>query len=92
MKKILLASATAISLAVVGFSSSANAACYWNGYNWDCTAPQAYQQPYTYQYGYQPYYGYGYTQAQPYYYGQYPQWAPTDTRYPGPKAGGGQGY
>ena len=91
MKKILLGAAAAISVAVVGFSGSADAACYWSGYNWDCAAPQAYQPPYTYQSGYQPYYDYGYTRAQPDYYGQYPQWAPT--RYPGPKAGGsGGGY
>lgn len=91
MKKVFLASAVAIvAVGAVAFSGSANAACYWNGYNWDCTAPQAYQQPGTYQYGYQPSYGYGYTPQQQVYYGQYPQW--NSAPYPGPKASGGHGY
>ena len=59
MKKTLLgAAAAAIAVAAVAFSGSANAACYWNGYNWNCASPQVYYQPYPYQYGYQPYYGY----------------------------------
>jgi hypothetical protein len=88
MKKILLGSASALAVAVIAFSGPASAACSWNGYNWDCASPQAYNQPYAYQGGYQPYYGYA--QPQPYYYGQYPQW--DSTRYPGPKAGAGRGY
>ena len=86
MKKTLLATAAAIALAAVAFSSSANAACYWNGYNWNCASPQVYYQPYTYQYGYQPYYGY----SQPDSYGRYSYWNPS--RYPGPRASGGSGY
>ena len=70
MKKILLGGAVAIAVAAVTFSGSANAACYWNGYNWNCASPQAYYQPYTYQYGYQPYYGY----SQPNSYGPYSHW------------------
>src|ERR1700719_3333332 len=58
MKKTLLGAAAAIAVAAVAFSGSANAACYWNGYNWNCASPQIYYQPHTYQYGYQPYYGY----------------------------------
>ena len=58
MKKTLLGAAAAIAVAAVAFSGSANAACYWNGYNWNCASPQVYYQPYPYQYGYQPYYGY----------------------------------
>ena len=42
MKKILLGAAGAIAVAAVTFSGSANAACYWNGYNWNCASPQAY--------------------------------------------------
>jgi hypothetical protein len=86
MKKTLLGTAAAIALAAVAFSSSANAACYWNGYNWNCASPQVYYQPYTYQYGYQPYYGY----SQPDSYGRYSYWNPS--RYPGPRASGGSGY
>jgi hypothetical protein len=52
MKMTLLGTAAAIALAAVAFSASANAACYWNGYNWNCASPQVYYQPYTYQYGY----------------------------------------
>ena len=90
MKKIILASAAAIAIAVVGFSGPANAACYWNGYVWDCAAPQAFRQPYNaYQYGHQPQSYYGYAQPQGAYHGQYPQW--NSTRYPGPRAGGGSG-
>jgi hypothetical protein len=33
MKKILLGAAAAIAVAAVTFSGSANAACYWSGYN-----------------------------------------------------------
>jgi hypothetical protein len=86
MKKILLGAAAAIAIAAVGFSGSASAACYWNGYNWNCPSPQGYYQPYTYQYGYQPYYGY----SQPDYYGSYSHWNPS--RYPGPPAGGHGSY
>ena len=90
MKKMLLAGAAAISIAVVGFAGPANAACYWTGYNWDCAAQRAYQQPYNaYQYAPQPQSYYGYAQPHYGYYGQYPQW--NSTRYPGPRAGGG-GY
>jgi hypothetical protein len=86
VKKILLGAAAAIAVAAVTFSGSANAACYWNGYNWNCASPQAYYQPYTYQYGYQPYYGY----SQPNSYGPYSHWNPS--RYPGPPAGGHGSY
>jgi hypothetical protein len=58
LKKTLLGTAAAIALAAIAFSGPANAACYWNGYNWNCPPPQVYYQPSTYQYGYQPYYGY----------------------------------
>jgi hypothetical protein len=86
MRKILVGAAAVVAVTMVTFSGSANAACAWSGYNWDCRSQQSYYQPDTYQYGQQPYYGYGYTQSQPAYYGQYQQWSPT--RYPGPKAGG----
>jgi hypothetical protein len=45
-----------------------------------------YYQPYPYQYGYQPYYGY----SQPESYGSYSYWNPS--RYPGPRASGHGGY
>jgi hypothetical protein len=48
MKKTLLGAAAAIGVAAVAFSGSANAACYWNGYNWNCASPQVYYQPYPY--------------------------------------------
>ena len=51
---MLLGTAAAIAIAAVGFSGSANAACYWNGYNWNCASPQVYYPPYAYQ----SYYGY----------------------------------
>lgn len=89
MKKILAGAAAVLAVSIITFSGPASAACAWNGYNWDCTSPQTYYQPYTYQYAPQPYYGYGYTQPQPAYYGQYPQWG--SSRYPGPRASGG-GY
>ena len=87
MRKILLGGAAAISLAVAAVSGPANAACTWNGYNWDCAAPQAYYPPYAYQYAQPPYYGYA--QTRPDDYGQYPQW--NSTRYPGPRISGGRG-
>jgi hypothetical protein len=95
MKKTLLGTAAAIAVAAVAFSSSANAACYWNGYNWNCASPQVYYQPYTHQYGYQPYihqYGYQpyYGYSQPGSYRRYSDWNPS--RYPGPRASGGSGY
>ena len=34
MKMTLLGTAAAIAVAAGAFSGSANAACYWNGYNW----------------------------------------------------------
>ena len=43
--KTLLGAAAAIAVAAVAFSGSANAACYWNGYNWNCASPQVYYQP-----------------------------------------------
>ena len=68
MKKSLLgAAAAAVAVAAVAFSGSANAACYWNGYSWNCASPQVYSQPYPYQYGYHAYYGY----SQPDSYGSY---------------------
>ena len=45
MKKTLLGAAAAIAVAAVAFSGSANAACYWNGYSWNCASPQVYYQP-----------------------------------------------
>ena len=86
MKMTLLGTAAAIAVAAGAFSGSANAACYWNGYNWNCASPQAYYQPYPYQYGYQPYYGY----SQPGSYGSSSYWNPL--RYPGPRASGHGGY
>ena len=86
MKKTLWGVAAAIVGAAVAFSDSANAACYWNGYNWYCVSPQIYYQPYTYQYGYQPYYGYSQTNS----YGSYSYWNPL--RYPGPRASGQGAY
>ena len=86
MKKTLLGAAAAIAVAAVAFSGSANAACYSNGYNWNCASPQVYYQPHPYQYGYQPYYGY----SQPESYGSYSYWNPS--RYPGPRASGHGGY
>ena len=81
MKKIFLGGAAVMAIVAVSFSGSANAACYWNGYNWNCASPQTYYQPYNYQYGY----------TQPDYYGQYSQ--SNTSRYPGPKvSGGGYGY
>jgi hypothetical protein len=87
MKKILAGAGAVLAVTMLTFSGSANAACVWNGYSWDCRSPQIYYQPDSYQYGPQPSYGYGYGQSQPAYYGQYQQWSPM--RYPGPKAGGG---
>ena len=86
MKKTLLGAAAAIAVVGVAFSGSANAACYWNGYSWNCASPQVYYQPHPYQYGYQPYYGY----SQPDSYGSYSYWNPS--RYPGPRASGHGGY
>ena len=57
MKKILIGAGAVIAVAAVSFSGSANTACYWTGYNWNCASPRVYYQPYTYQYGYQPYTG-----------------------------------
>src|SRR3984893_1639282 len=86
MKKTLLGAAAAIAVAGVAFSGSANAACYWNGYSWNCASPQVYYQPHPYQYGYQPHYGY----SQPDSYGSYSYW--NQSRYPGPRASGHGGY
>ncbi len=86
MNKIMVGAAV-IAIATVTFAGAARAACYWNGYNWHCAAPQVYVQPYAYQlYGYQrdyqPYYGY----SQPNYYGYQ-----SNQRYPGPRPSGGGG-
>src|SRR3984893_14509375 len=86
LKKILIGAGAVIAVAAVSFSGAANTACYWTGYNWNCASPRVYYQPYTYQYGYQPYYGY----SQPNSYGSYSYWNPS--RYPGPSAGGHGGY
>jgi hypothetical protein len=40
MRTTVLGSALAIAVAAVTFSGPANAACYWNGYNWNCGSPQ----------------------------------------------------
>jgi hypothetical protein len=77
MKKVLLGGAATLAIAAAAFSGSANAACNWNGYNWDCAAPQGYYQPYAYQRYY------GYAQPQSDYYVSYPQW--NSGRYPGPR-------
>ena len=45
MKKTLLVAAVAIGVASVAVSGSANAACYWNGYSWNCASPQVYYHP-----------------------------------------------
>jgi hypothetical protein len=81
MRTTVLGSAVAIAVAAVAFSGPANAACYWNSYNWNCRSPQIYVQPYGSGYGYEPSYqysppGYGYE-------GSY--------AYPGPRASSGGG-
>ena len=45
MKKTLLGAAAAIAVAAVAFSGSANAACYWNGYNWNCARRRSTTNP-----------------------------------------------
>ena len=45
MKMTLLGTAAAIALAAVAFSGSANAACYWNGYNWNCARRRSTTNP-----------------------------------------------
>ena len=45
MKKTLLGAAAAIGVAAVAFSGSANAACYWNGYNWNCARRRSTTNP-----------------------------------------------
>ncbi len=43
-------------LAVAGFAmaGTANAACWWNGYNWDCSYAAPAYQPYYNPYAYPP--------------------------------------
>ncbi len=72
-------------LAVAGFAmaGTANAACWWNGYNWDCSYAAPAYQPYYNPYAYPPY---GWT------YPYYPGYGDSYGRYPGPKTNVGGGY
>lgn len=85
MNKALLGAATAVVFGVVAFSSSAQAACWWNGLNWSCAAgpPAAYYDPYAGVVPWQTYPTVGYE-----FNGYKPQWLPS---YPGPRPSGGAG-
>jgi hypothetical protein len=81
MIKPLLATIGGLAVAGFMFTGTANAACWWNGYNWDCNYAPAYE-PYYNPYPYSPYgWIYPYYPGYGYYYG----------RYPGPKTNSG-GY
>jgi hypothetical protein len=52
MKKIALAAVAAVVLGTAALSSPAEARCWWNGYTWHCSHPNAawwyYHHPYAY--------------------------------------------
>ena len=93
MKKTLLAGAAAVALGVVAFAGSANAYCYWNGWNWDCNYYSYYNPaPADYYRGPPPYYPY-YPQpstgsSNPEVTGYKPDWAPS---FNGTRPSGGAG-
>lgn len=81
LTRSLLGGAAAMAIAAIAFAPSANAACWWNGYGWNCDYAPAYSYappppsyaPYAYPayggyYDYDPYAGFG-----------------VNGRYPGPK-------
>jgi hypothetical protein len=77
--KTLPGVAAAAIVAAVAFAPAANAACAWDGYNWNCSAPYvAYPSPPTMTYG-----------APGVYMSPGPVYPTpsigTDMRYPGPK-------
>ena len=84
MRKILLAGAAALAVAV-GFGGAANAQCMWNGFGWSCSPAPAYYYPPVYPYGStypsydQPDYGWGYK----------PNWTPSIA---GPRPSSGAGH
>ena len=84
MKRTLLGAAGAFALAAVAFTGSAQAECWWNGYNYSCAAapvvvPQVmyYQEPYKTPYPAWNAYDYQDYRARP-------LWLPS---YPGPRPG-----
>jgi len=87
VKKMLLGAVGAFALAAVAFSGSAQAQCWWNGYNYSCTAPTVvaptamyYQEPYVPATAYPAWNSYDYQD-----YRARPAWLPS---YPGPRPGG----
>ena len=91
MKRIVLGAAAAFALTAAAFSGSAQAQCWWNGWNWSCAAPPATAyQPYGTTYGYAApvypgYYGYSYSDQ---YTGYKPAWDPS---FSGPRPSSGAG-
>ena len=86
MRKILLSSAGAFTLAAVALTGSAQAQCWWTGAAYSCAAPPATNAapPAVY---YAPYGGTAYPAFNSYDYQDYrlrPQWLPS---YPGPRPG-----
>lgn len=77
MKKILLGGAAAFSLAVIAFTGSAQAQCWWTGLGYSCAAPPSMvYQPST---PYPAWNAYDYQD-----YRARPLWLPS---YPGPRPG-----
>jgi hypothetical protein len=80
--KILMGGAAAFLLAAFTLVGSANAECWWDGFNWRCAGP-------TYAY---PYYGNNWGSYAPNWYeahpGYKPDWLPS---LPGPRASSGSG-
>ena len=85
MTKALLGAAAAVVFGAVALTSSAQAACWWNGWNWSCAGGSraAYYDPYWGGVPWQTYPTVGYE-----YNGYKPQWLPS---YPGPRPSGGAG-
>ena len=84
MNKALLGATAAVVLGAVAFATSAQAECFWNGFNWACPAPAApvwAERYWTVPWQTYPTVGYEY-------YGYKPQWLPS---LPGPRASSGAG-
>jgi hypothetical protein len=85
MTKTLLGAVAAVVFGAAAFTGSAQAQCFWTGWNWSCAGgpPVAYTDPYAVVVPWQTYPTVGYE-----YDGYKPQWLPS---YPGPRPSSGAG-
>jgi hypothetical protein len=89
MRTTFVSAAGAVALSALAFAGSAQAQCWWNGYDYSCSAPPStyYQPAPPPVYGPTPYAAWNAYDYRDYRYD--PRWLPS---YPGPRASSGWGW